>query len=151
MKQLAKFIALGFGSGMAPIAPGTFGTIVAIPLYLLIQDLALPIYLGIVAVTLVIGIWACQVYSDMLGVHDHNSIVWDEVVGYLITMVLAPPGWQWLLIGFIAFRFFDIAKPWPINLLDKHVKGGFGIMVDDVLAGVYGLLTVYGLSLYLEF
>jgi len=139
---IAKWISLGFGSGLAPKAPGTFGTLVGIPFFLLFADFSLFNYFLITLVFLLIGIWASQVYSDHLGVHDHGSIVWDEVVGYLITMIASPPQWQWIIFGFVVFRLFDIWKPWPIRLLDKHVHGGVGIMIDDVLAGVYAAIVL---------
>lgn len=151
MGFIAKWLALGLGSGLAPVAPGTFGTLAAIPLYLLMQSMDIVTYSGLTVLFFIVGVWACQVYSNSLGVHDHGSIVWDEVVGYLITMMYAPAGWQWVVIGFFLFRLFDIWKPWPIRLLDKHVKGGFGIMIDDVLAGIYGLVVILVLSRYLEF
>ena len=140
---LAKWISLGFGSGLAPKAPGTFGTLVGIPIFLLMADLPLALYLAITTVFLLIGIWSAQVYSDYLGVHDHGSIVWDEVVGFLITMTFVPVEWRWIVIGFLLFRLFDIWKPWPIRLLDERVHGGFGIMIDDVLAGVYAAVVLY--------
>jgi len=139
---IAKWISLGFGSGKLPHAPGTYGTVVGIPIFLLMADLNLFAYVLLCIVLLGIGIWASQRYSDYLGVHDHGSIVWDEVVGYLITMTATPAEWQWIILGFILFRLFDIWKPWPINLLDKHVHGGVGIMMDDVLAGVYGAVVL---------
>ncbi len=136
------FFAFGFGSGAAPFAPGTFGTLVAIPLYLLMAPLTLWIYLAIVVVMTMLGIWLCEVTSRDLGVHDHSGIVWDEIVGYLITMAAAPEGVEWIVVGFLLFRFFDILKPWPIGWIDKHVKGGWGIMVDDILAGIFSWLTL---------
>jgi phosphatidylglycerophosphatase A len=143
------FLAFGFGSGLAPFAPGTFGTLAAIPLYLLMTSLSLPLYLVIVAVVSIVGIWICGKSSEMLGVHDHSGIVWDEFAGYFVTMIAAPAGWIWIVIGFILFRLFDIWKPWPISVLDKQVHGGFGIMVDDILAGIFaliGLQLIYYLS-----
>jgi len=139
---IAKWISLGFGSGLAPKAPGTFGTLVGIPFVLLFADLDIVWYSLITVLFFILGVWASQVYSDHLGVHDHGSIVWDEVVGYMITMAVVPADWVWLLLGFIFFRLFDIWKPWPIRLLDKHVHGGFGIMIDDVLAGVYAAVIL---------
>jgi len=136
------FFAFGFGSGLAPIAPGTFGTLAAIPVYWLIQGLALPLYLLWLAVTFALGVYWCDRSSKALGVHDHGGIVWDEMVGYWITMLLAPAGWLWMLIGFMLFRIFDIVKPWPIGWLDRRVGGGFGIMIDDVLAGIYALIIL---------
>lgn len=136
------FLAFGFGSGLAPVAPGTFGTLAAIPLYLLMQGLSLPLYLIITAIVCVVGIWICGKSSEILGVHDHSGIVWDEFAGYFVTMIAAPPGWLWIVIGFGLFRLFDIWKPWPISVLDKKVHGGFGIMVDDILAGVFALISL---------
>jgi len=146
---IAKWISLGFGSGKLPHAPGTYGTVVGIPIFLLMADLSLFAYVSLCTVLLGIGIWASQRYSDYLGVHDHGSIVWDEVVGYLITMTATPAEWQWIILGFILFRLFDIWKPWPINLLDKYVHGGVGIMMDDVLAGVYGAAVLLAVQYYL--
>ena len=136
------FLAFGFGSGLAPFAPGTVGTLMAIPLYLLMQSLTLPLYLLVTTIVCVVGIWICGKSSDLLGVHDHSGIVWDEFAGYFITMIAAPPGWLWIIIGFALFRLFDIWKPWPISVLDKQVHGGLGIMVDDILAGVFSLLCL---------
>ncbi len=136
------FLAFGFGSGLAPFAPGTFGTLAAVPLYLLMQSLSLPLYLLVTAVVCVVGIWICGRSSELLGVHDHSGIVWDEFAGYFITMIAAPAGWLWIVVGFALFRLFDIWKPWPISVLDKQVHGGLGIMVDDILAGVFALIGV---------
>lgn len=136
------FLAFGFGSGLAPFAPGTFGTLAAIPLYLLMTSLSPPLYLLIVAIVSIVGVWICGKSSEILGVHDHSGIVWDEFAGYFITMIAAPAGWIWIIIGFILFRLFDIWKPWPISVLDKQVHGGFGIMIDDILAGVFALICL---------
>lgn len=131
------FLALGFGSGLLPVAPGTAGTLAAIPLYLLLQDLSLGAYLALVLVSVFGGILVCGYTAARLGVHDHPAIVWDEVVGYLITMTAAPAGWLWVAAGFVLFRLFDILKPWPIGWFDRRVHGGTGIMLDDVIAGVF--------------
>ncbi len=139
------FLAFGLGSGAAPVAPGTFGTLAAIPLYILASGLPLLTFLILVAVMTVIGVWLCHRTAHDLQIHDHPGIVWDEFVGYFITMIAAPPGWLWIVIGFILFRFFDIVKPWPIHWLDRRVQGGLGIMVDDMLAGVYAFLCLQGL------
>ena len=136
------FFAFGFGSGLSPKAPGTFGTLAAVPIYWLIQDLAWPIYGTWLIVTFALGIYWCDRSSKQLGVHDHGGIVWDEFVGYWITMFLAPKSWLWMLVGFVLFRFFDIIKPWPINWLDRKVDGGLGIMIDDVLAGIYAFIVL---------
>lgn len=134
------FLALGFGSGLAPRAPGTAGTLAAIPLYLFLQDLPLVIYLPVVAVLVLAGIAICSHAARRLGVHDHPAIVWDEIAGYLVTMIHAPRGWEWVAAGFVLFRLFDIAKPWPIRWFDRHVHGGLGIMLDDLVAGVFAAL-----------
>ena len=136
------FLAIGLGSGLAPKAPGTFGTIAAIPLYLLLSQLTAPVYLGVVLVAILVGFWCCHQTSKDMGVHDHKAIVWDEFVGFWITMFAAPAGWIWLLVGFALFRFFDVLKPWPISWLDHNVHGGIGIMMDDVLAGLAALAAM---------
>ena len=129
-------LGFGFGSGLAPVAPGTAGTLAAIPLYLLLKDLPLAGYLAVVALLFLIGLPVCAHAARRLGVHDHPAIVWDEIVGYLVTMIAAPPGLGWIVAGFVLFRFFDILKPWPIRWCDHRVSGGFGIMLDDLLAGM---------------
>ncbi|WP_039911888.1 phosphatidylglycerophosphatase A family protein [Cellvibrio mixtus] len=136
------FFAFGFGSGLAPKAPGTFGTLAAIPIFLLIQDLPLHLYVSWLVVTFALGVFWCDRSSRQLGVHDHGGIVWDEFVGFWMTMLMAPAGLIWVLLGFVLFRIFDILKPWPISWLDKKVHGGFGIMIDDFLAGVYACIAL---------
>jgi len=136
------FLAFGFGFGLAPVAPGTFGTLVAIPIYYLLMGLPVWAYIAIVVALFLFGIFLCETTSNNLKVHDHSGIVWDEIVGYLITMIAAPRGWQWMILGFILFRFFDILKPWPIKMIDARIKGGFGIMFDDVVAGFFGLIII---------
>jgi phosphatidylglycerophosphatase A len=147
LKNPWHFLATGFGSGLSPIIPGTMGTVASIPLYLLIVQLPFAVYILITIVAAVIGITICQKTSDDMGVHDHGSIVWDEFVGFWITMAIAPVvSWQWILAGFVLFRFFDMIKPWPISWLDKHVHGGFGIMVDDILAGFMAMICLWGVG-----
>jgi phosphatidylglycerophosphatase A len=150
LKNPLHFLALGFGSGLAPKAPGTFGTVAALPLvWLLSVYTSLHVYALVTLVACIAGIWICGKTADDMQVHDDSSIVWDEVAGMLITMLAVPLTWQSLLVGFLLFRFFDILKPWPISYLDKHVHGGFGIMVDDVLAGLFSLGCLQ-LALYLN-
>jgi len=133
-------LALGFGSGLAAKMPGTFGTLAALPLVVLLSHYAsFSVYLAVTILVSIVGIWICGKTAKDMGVHDDSSIVWDEVAGMLITMLAVPLSWQTLLAGFVLFRFFDILKPWPISYLDKHVHGGFGIMIDDVLAGAFAL------------
>ena len=141
----ACFLAFGFGSGLMPYVPGTWGTIAAIPIYLLLSSCSLFIYLSATFAAFILGVYVCNEASKKLGVHDFGGIVWDEIVGFLLTMVLAPPGWIWILIGFLLFRLFDIWKPYPIGLMDKHIKGGVGIMLDDMLAAVYAWVILQGI------
>ncbi len=141
-KNPVHWMAFGFGSGAAPVAPGTFGTLAAIPIYLLMDDLPAWLYAVLVLAFFVSGVWLCGKTSDDIGVEDHGGIVWDEFTGYFVTMFMAPPGWLWVAVGFLLFRLFDIWKPWPIKALDQNVKGGMGIMVDDVLAGVYAAVCL---------
>jgi len=137
LKNPVNFFALGFGSGLSKYAPGTMGTLVAVPLYLLLQPLSLIVYVSVAIAVTLIGIWICDRSANTLGVHDHPGIVWDEIAGYLITMIAAPTGWQWVVLGFVLFRLFDIWKPWPIKVIDRQVEGGFGIMLDDVVAALF--------------
>jgi len=137
-----QFLALGFGSGLAPKAPGTFGTLAAIPVYLLLATLTPSFYALAVLVMTIAGFYICGKAADDLGVHDHPAIVWDEFVGFFITMFMIPISWQSILVGFLLFRLFDIVKPWPISFVDKKVSGGFGIMIDDVLAGIFALIIM---------
>ncbi|MFD1007058.1 MULTISPECIES: phosphatidylglycerophosphatase A family protein [Oceanisphaera] len=141
-------LALGFGSGLSPIMPGTMGTVAAIPLYLLIQGLAAPWYIAILVVGFIVGIWICDVATDAIGQPDHGAIVWDEIIGFGITMFAAPAGIAWIVVGFVLFRFFDIIKPWPIGWFDRRVHGGFGIMLDDVIAGLFALGCLQLLAMY---
>lgn len=149
LKNPWHLLATGFGSGLSPIIPGTVGTLASIPFYLLLVQLPLPMYLVVVVISCIIGVKICQVTSDDMKVHDHGSIVWDEFAGFWITMSLVPmldlpvDDWKWLITGFVLFRFFDMVKPWPIGWLDKRVDGGFGIMVDDIVAGVMAGVALY--------
>jgi len=134
----AHFLALGFGSGLVPKAPGTAGTVAAIPVYLLMAIYLKPaVYLLATVGLIVLGFWICDQTNKALGSHDHGAIVWDEITGFLLTMFMAPVAWWSILAGFVLFRLFDIVKPFPISWFDRHLKGGFGVMVDDVLAGIY--------------
>lgn len=141
LKGTANFIALGAGLGLAPKAPGTFGTVLGIPL-LLIMPQNLIAYAIVVLALFALGVWCCDVCAKNLGVHDHPGIVWDEVVGYLITMAAVPRNLWWVIAGFVVFRLFDIIKPWPISWVDRQVHGGLGIMLDDVLAAFFALIVM---------
>lgn len=136
------FLSLGFGSGLSPYAPGTAGTLAAIPLFWFMSSLSLELYLGLVVLLFIIGIYLCQQTTNKLGAHDHSAIVWDEVVGYLLTMVAVPFDWRWVILGFFLFRLFDVWKPWPVRQLDRRVEGGLGIMLDDIGAAVYAALSL---------
>lgn len=137
------FLAFGFGSGLAKKAPGTMGTLAAIPVYLIIFQTGLITYSLLTILAAVVGIWICGIAAEKLDEHDFGGIVWDEIVGYLITMWLVPFSWQALVLGFILFRVFDILKPWPIKWVDQKVHGGLGIMLDDVLAAIFAGLLLF--------
>jgi phosphatidylglycerophosphatase A len=139
LKDPVVFTAVGFGSGLSPFAPGTAGTLLTVPLVYFLQQQDFLIYVTVTVFVLLTGSWVCGYAADKLQVHDHPGIVYDEVAGFLITMCLAPAGWEWMLAGFILFRFFDAVKPWPISWLDKNLHGGFGILFDDVIAGIFSL------------
>ncbi len=145
MRKPVQLLAFGFGAGLAPRASGTFGTLVGIPLFLALAGLPMPLYLAVVAALFGVGVWLCGRASADLGVHDHGGIVWDEIVGLLVTLAGAPSGIATIAVGFALFRLFDILKPWPIGWLDRRVGGGFGIMVDDLLAGLYAAVVLQAL------
>ncbi len=138
-----QLLASGFGAGMSPFAPGTMGTLAAIPFWFLFATI-LPSwgYLLMLILTALAGIVICQKASDELGVHDHGGIVWDEFVGLWLTMLFAPISWTSIILGFLLFRFFDVLKPWPIKVIDTQVGGGLGIMLDDILAGLFALIAL---------
>lgn len=136
-------LAFGFGAGCAPRAPGTFGTLVGIAVYLPLARLELPGYLLATGLVFIVGIWICGRTAKELRVHDHPGIVWDEIAGYLVTMTALPLHWGWMLAGFALFRLFDIWKPWPIGWLDRRVGGGLGIMLDDAIAGLFALAVLH--------
>lgn len=146
LKRPVHLLAFGFGSGLAPKAPGTFGTLAAIPFYCGLAYLpgTLP-YILITLLAALAGIWICGRTADDLGVHDYKGIVWDEFAGLFCTMILVPMNWRTVLLGFILFRLFDIAKPWPIRWLDKRVEGGLGIMLDDIVAGLFACAVLHAL------
>lgn len=143
------FLAFGFGSGALPKAPGTFGTLMAVPLYLALVWLPLWAFIGVILLAFVLGCYLCESVSRDLGVHDHGGIVWDEFVGFWITMIAVPVSWQTVVAGFLLFRFFDVIKPWPIRWFDQRVQGGVGIMIDDVIAGVFAWVVLQGVLLLL--
>ncbi len=138
----AHFIAFGFGAGTLPVAPGTFGTLMALPFYFMLKPLPLPLYLGLVLLLTIGAMVLTHRVEKELEVHDHPGMCLDEIIGYLIAMILAPQGFFWVLLGFLLFRLFDIWKPWPIRLVDLQVGGGFGVILDDALAGLYTVIGI---------
>ena len=142
-------LSLGFGSGLSPYAPGTLGTLVAIPIYWFFINFGYAIYIPVLLLFTVLGFYLCGHTARALGVHDHGGIVWDEIVGYMITMLFVPVSWGWIILGFVFFRLFDIWKPWPIRILDQRVHGGVGIMVDDILAGIYAAICLQLLTYFI--
>ena len=139
----AHFIALGFGAGLSPFAPGTAGTLVAVPLWWLLRDLGEPlIMVGIIAWMYALGVWACGVTGRNLGISDHGSMCWDEVVAFLLVLAIVPDDPWWQAAAFFLFRAFDVVKPPPIRQLEMRFKGGFGVMFDDILAAGYTLLVL---------
>ena len=138
----AHFFGLGFGSGLATKAPGTFGTIVGLPLFWLISGYTLNIQLTVISVLFIIGIYICDKTGKALGVADHGAIVWDEIVAMMLVLAFAPFTWLGWLAAFLLFRLFDIWKPYPICYFDAKLKNGFGVMFDDLLAAIYAILSL---------
>ncbi|NNF50139.1 MAG: phosphatidylglycerophosphatase A [Woeseiaceae bacterium] len=141
-----NFLAFGFGSGLAPVAPGTFGSIPGLVLFWLTLDLGPYVQLAIAAGLVGAGIWLCGESARRIGVHDHGGIVWDEIAGMYITLFAAPVTAFGFAAAFVLFRVADIAKPWPIRDLDHRIHGGLGIMLDDLGAALYAalILALYG-------
>jgi phosphatidylglycerophosphatase A len=135
----AGFLAFGFGSGLSRYAPGTMGTLAAIPFAFLLKSLPMAWFWLLLAGLFLAGIHLCDVSSRRLGQHDPGGIVWDEMVAYCLTVAFLPLSWPWWLAAFALFRFFDILKPWPIHLVEKRFSGGLGIMLDDIVAAVYAM------------
>jgi phosphatidylglycerophosphatase A len=142
LRDPVHFLALGFGAGLAPVAPGTFGSLVGLAFALALAPLGVAWNLAAVALAVAAGVWICGESARRLGVHDHPAIVWDEVAGMMIAMLAAPGAWWGAVLAFALFRLFDIAKPWPIREIDHGMSGGAGIMLDDVLAGVFAALVL---------
>jgi phosphatidylglycerophosphatase A len=142
----AHFFALGFGSGLANKAPGTLGTLIGLPLFWLISNQSTQIKLAIITVFFIIGVYFCEVAGKNLGVPDHGAIVWDEIVAMMLMLTFTPVNWIWWLIAFCLFRLFDIWKPYPIRQFDAKLKNGFGVMFDDLLAAIYGILSLMAIQ-----
>jgi len=139
----AHVIAFGFGVGLAPFAPGTFGTLLAFPLWWLLGASYAPLVLcALLALLFAIGVWACDVTGRHLGVADHGAMVWDEIVAFLAVLLVIPSQAAWQIAAFAVFRLFDILKPPPIRQFERRFKGGFGVMFDDVLAAGYTVVAL---------
>ncbi len=144
----AHLIAFGFGTGLAPKAPGTVGTLLGLPLFWLIVAVSpdLPNRIILLIAAFLLGVWACGRTGRALGVADHGGMVWDEITAFALMLLFTPTGWQWMALAFALFRLFDILKPWPIRLADTRLKGGFGVMFDDLLAALYAIAVIKGLQ-----
>ncbi len=144
----ARLIALGFGTGLSPVAPGTVGTLLGFPVYWIASGLLAPYgplaLLAFIAALFVLGVWACGRTGRDLGLADHSGMNWDEIVAFQLVLMLTPDSWQWQAFAFFGFRFFDVVKPPPIRQVDARMKGGLGVMADDVLAAFYTLLAMAG-------
>lgn len=149
LKNPIHMLAFGFGSGLSPRLPGSVGSLLALALYFPLYQLGWVLYGVIVILATLFGFWLCGRSAADLGQHDYEGIVWDEFVGMWITLFLIPPDWYWLTVGYLLFRLLDIAKPWPIKYFDRSVGGGFGIMMDDIIAGILACLGLHALRLLL--
>lgn len=151
LRHPAGWIATGFGSGLSPFAPGTMGTLAALLPWLALRELAWPAYLFVVAAAFALGVWACSWFVRELRIDDPGAAVWDEFVG--VWIALAPLLWEprtlWgVAAGFVLFRIFDIAKPWPVSWADHAVSGGLGVMLDDAMAGIYAAVALVALTCF---
>lgn len=145
LRRPVQLLAFGLGSGLSPVAPGTAGTLLAVPIFLVAARLPAALYAALLATGFLTGVWLCGRTARDLGVHDHPGIVWDEIIGYLLTMTAMPVTIWTVLGGFLAFRLFDVVKPWPVGWFDHNLGGGFGIMFDDALAAGYAWLLLWAL------
>ena len=142
MTDPVNFLAFGFGTGLAPIAPGTFGSLPGVLLFWLTMDFGLYVQLGVAAALVVSGVWICGESARRIGVHDYGGIVWDEIAGMYVTLLAAPVSLVGWVLAFVLFRITDIVKPWPIRDLDHRIEGGLGIMLDDLVAALYAALLL---------
>lgn len=143
------FLAFGFGSGLSRFAPGTMGTLAAIPFAFLLKLLPMPAFWVVLLLLFMAGVYLCEVSSQRLGLHDPGGIVWDEMVAYWLTVAFVPMAWPWWLLAFVLFRLFDIVKPWPIRQVEKKFDGGLGIMLDDIVAALYAMLILWAIGYFL--
>ena len=147
----AHLVAFGFGVGLAPVAPGTWGTLLALPVYWLVSPRLEPVeFLLMLAVLFALGVWACEVTGRAIGASDHGGMVWDETVAFLLVLFFVPATLPWQAAAFLLFRLFDILKPPPIRYYDQALKGGFGVMLDDLIAASYALLVLAVATTILE-
>ena len=142
LKSPLHLLALGFGAGLSPKAPGTVGSLLALVPAWLMLNLSWPSQLAIALAICGLGVFICGASARELGVHDHPGIVFDEIAAMLLLVPLIPDGAGWLLAGFVLFRAFDIGKPWPIRDIDHRMTGGAGIMLDDLIAALYTALSL---------
>ena len=147
----ARLVAFGFGAGLVPVAPGTWGTLLALPVFLLVSPRLEPVeFLLMLLVLFALGVWACDVTGRSLGNSDHGGMVWDETVAFLLVLFFTPAGLRWQALAFLIFRLFDILKPPPIRYYERKFKNGFGVMLDDLLAAFYTLLVLAAVKTLLE-
>lgn len=144
IEKVGNFFATGFGLGNLPIAPGTWGTLGGVVLYVALLPFSLFTYITVIIIAFVLGCWLCEKVSLEMQKPDPACIVWDEIVGYGVAMIGVSKGMAWMCAGFVLFRLFDMIKPWPISWVDKKVKGGIGIMLDDLLAGLFTWIILQG-------
>jgi phosphatidylglycerophosphatase A len=146
LRDPIHLFAFGFGAGLSPVAPGTIGTLIAVPIVAFVMSFGFAAHVAFALGTVVLGVYVCGESARRLAVHDHPGIVWDEIAGYTVTMLAAPREWYWFVAGFVLFRFFDILKPWPIREADHSLRGGVGIMLDDIIAGVFAGAILLGVK-----
>ena len=146
LRDPVHLLAFGFGSGLSPVAPGTMGTLVAVPMVAVAMSFGFAAHVVFAVAAAVAGVYICGESARRLAVHDHPGIVWDEIAGYTVTMLAAPRDWYWFAAGFVLFRFFDIVKPWPIREADHSLRGGAGIMLDDIIAGIFAGAILLGVK-----
>ena len=147
----AHLLSFGFGSGLAHKAPGTFGTLVAFPMYWYLSPrLSDAVFILVLIWAFAFGVWVCDITGKALRVPDHSGMVWDEIVAFLLVLFFTPPGWEWSMLAFALFRFFDIVKPPPIHYFDNTWHGGLGVMFDDLLAAGYTLLSMATIKSFLQ-
>lgn len=151
LRQPVHLLAFGFGAGLSPKAPGTCGTLIAVPIVLGVMHFGWTAHLLFTIAACVAGIYICGESARRIGVHDHPGIVWDEIAGFAVTMLAARALWYWVLCGFVLFRLFDIVKPWPIREVDHSLGGGLGIMLDDIIAGIFAALVLLALQWWLRY